>query len=190
MNHTKSIANHSVFHLFFIFGLKMSGKVGPAIFFFLVMYSWCGHEGKVVIWEMTSSILSKREVWSWLTDRQVQIKIICSLSCLWTQVKKDTAGQGYSLVKITNRKWMLTIRLLMYRTPHGTCNDNQPQMTNKFKEWVYFFWVHGEWIVARDKQIAWTAKRFSDDLFFPRYDSFPMNPEKKTLISYIHNASN
>ena len=32
-------------------------------------------------------------------------------------------------------------------------------------------------------QIAWTAKRFSADLFVPRYDSFPMNPEKKTLIS-------
>ena len=53
-----------------------------------------------------------------------------------------------------------------------------------------FFWVHGEWIVARDKQIAWTAKRFSGDLFVPRYDSFPMNPEKKTLIPYIYNASN
>ena len=53
-----------------------------------------------------------------------------------------------------------------------------------------FFWVHGEWIVARDKQIAWTAKRFSADLFVPRYDSFPMNPEKKTLIPYIYNASN
>ena len=53
-----------------------------------------------------------------------------------------------------------------------------------------FFWVHGEWIVARDKQIAWTAKRFSADLFVPRYDSFPMNTEKKTLIPYIYNASN
>ena len=59
-----------------------------------------------------------------------------------------------------------------------------------FKEWVSFFWVHGEWIVARDKQIAWTARRFSADLFVPRYDSFPMNPEKKTLIPYIYNASN
>ena len=53
-----------------------------------------------------------------------------------------------------------------------------------------FFWVHGVWIVARDKQIAWTAKRFSCDLFVPRYDLFPMNPEKKTLIPYIYNASN
>ena len=48
----------------------------------------------------------------------------------------------------------------------------------------------GEWIVARDKQIAWTAKRFSCDLFVPRYDSFPMNPEKNALIPYIYNASN
>ena len=30
----------------------------------------------------------------------------------------------------------------------------------------------------------------SVDLFVPRYDSFPMNPEKKTLIPYIYNASN
>ena len=42
-----------------------------------------------------------------------------------------------------------------------------------------FFWVHGVWIVARDKQIAWTAKRFSCDLFVPRYESYPMNPEKR-----------
>ena len=34
------------------------------------------------------------------------------------------------------------------------------------------------------------ANRFSDDLFVPRYDSFPMNPEKKTLIPYIYNVSN
>ena len=53
-----------------------------------------------------------------------------------------------------------------------------------------FFRVHGVWIVARDKQIAWTAKRFSCDLFVPRYDSYPMNPEKKTLIPYIYNVSN
>ena len=44
---------------------------------------------------------------------------------------------------------------------------------------VFFSGFMGEWIVARDKQIAWTAKRFSCDLFVPRYDSFPMNPEKK-----------
>ena len=60
---------------------------------------------------------------------------------------------------------------------------------NVFKEWVSFFWVHGEWIRARDKQIAWTAERFSDDLFVPRSDSFPMDPENKTLIPYIYNAS-
>ena len=45
-----------------------------------------------------------------------------------------------------------------------------------------FFWVHGEWIVARNKQITREPLRGSRDLFVPRYDSFPMNPEKKTLI--------
>ena len=50
---------------------------------------------------------------------------------------------------------------------------------------VFFPWFVG--FVARDKQIA---KRFSGDMFIPRYDSFPMNQEKKTLIPYIYNASN
>ena len=54
---------------------------------------------------------------------------------------------------------------------------------------VFLFLVHGEWIVARDKQIAWTAN--SGDLFVPRYHSFPMNqPKKKTIIPYIYNVSN
>ena len=44
-----------------------------------------------------------------------------------------------------------------------------------------FFWVHGVWIVARNKQIT-------RDLFVPRYDSYPMNPEKKTLIP-LYNTS-
>ena len=61
-----------------------------------------------------------------------------------------------------------------------------------FKEWVSFFWVHGVWIVARNKQITReplrsaeqtnhprTASRFSGDLFVPRYDSYPMNQEKR-----------
>ena len=47
-----------------------------------------------------------------------------------------------------------------------------------------FFLVHGEWIVARDKQIAWTAKRFSDDLFVPRYDSFP-HEHRKNRHSFL-----
>ena len=53
-----------------------------------------------------------------------------------------------------------------------------------------FFWVHGEWFGACDKLIAWNAKRFLGDLFVPLSDSFPMNPEKKTIIPYIYNASN
>ena len=77
---------------------------------------------------------------------------------------------------------------------HGILHWNQNEMivyhSGHLRNECLFFWVHGEWIVARDKQIAWTAKRFSADLFVPRYDSFPMNPEKKTLIPYIYNASN
>ena len=42
-----------------------------------------------------------------------------------------------------------------------------------------FVWVHGEWIVARNKQIVREPLRGSHDLFVPRYDSFPMNPEKR-----------
>ena len=34
------------------------------------------------------------------------------------------------------------------------------------------------------------AERFSGDLFVSRYDSFPMNPEKRTLIPYIFDVSN
>ena len=50
-----------------------------------------------------------------------------------------------------------------------------------------FFWVHEEWIGARDKQIAWTAKRFSDDLFVPRSYSFPKTPTPKDTNSvYLH----
>ena len=38
------------------------------------------------------------------------------------------------------------------------------------KEGEYFFLVHGELIVARDKQIARTSKRFSGDMYVPRYN--------------------
>ena len=36
------------------------------------------------------------------------------------------------------------------------------------------------------------VKRISGNFFVPHYDSFPMNPEKKTLIPYtcIYNAFN
>ena len=48
-----------------------------------------------------------------------------------------------------------------------------------------FFWVLGVWIVARDKQIAWTAKRFSCDLFVPRYDSYPWTQKKDNHSLYL-----
>ena len=41
----------------------------------------------------------------------------------------------------------------------------------KYKEWVSFFWVHGEWIVARHKQIGREPLRGSRDLFVLRNKS-------------------
>ena len=48
-----------------------------------------------------------------------------------------------------------------------------------------FFWVYGEWIGVRNKQIEVYAF-----VVVQRYDSFPMNLEKTTLIPYIYDASN
>ena len=59
-----------------------------------------------------------------------------------------------------------------------------------FKEWVSFFWVHGEWIGAWDKQIMWTANGSLTIRLFRTPIHSPMNPEKKTLIPYIYNVSN
>ena len=39
------------------------------------------------------------------------------------------------------------------------------------------------------KQYAWIPLRISRSLFIPRSDSFAMNPQKKTLMPYIYNAS-
>ena len=44
----------------------------------------------------------------------------------------------------------------------------------------FFFLAHGEWVGARNKQIAREPLRGSRDIFFPRSDSFPL--KKKTLI--------
>ena len=80
--------------------------------------------------------------------------------------------------------------LLALKTKKGydcgnQCKKSVGTKLSYIKEWESFFWVHWEWIGARDKQIAWTAKRFSDNLFVPRYDSFPMNPEKDTHSLYL-----
>ena len=42
-----------------------------------------------------------------------------------------------------------------------------------------FFWVHGVWIVALNKQITREPLCDSHDLFVPCNDSYPMNPEKR-----------
>ena len=54
--------------------------------------------------------------------------------------------------------------------------------TTWIKEWLSFFLVRGEWIWTRDEQIA---KRFSDNLFVLRSDSFPIIPEKGTHFLYL-----
>ena len=46
------------------------------------------------------------------------------------------------------------------------------------------------WFMGNDKEIARTTKRFFGDLFVPRSDTIPMNPEKKTPIPHFYNASN
>ena len=56
-----------------------------------------------------------------------------------------------------------------------TCDNNI------LKKSVFFLGSLGEWIGARDKQIAWTAKRFSDD--------FPMNPEKRHSLLVLINKN-
>ena len=57
---------------------------------------------------------------------------------------------------------------------------------------VFFFWVHGEWIVARNKQIGREPLRSGSRpiyLFRATIHS-PWTQKKKTLIPYIYNASN
>ena len=44
---------------------------------------------------------------------------------------------------------------------------------------VFFSWFMREWIGAREKQVAWTVKLFSDNLLFRTLTHSPMNPENK-----------
>ena len=55
---------------------------------------------------------------------------------------------------------------------------------------VFFFLGHAEWIRGAGQTNCMAAKRFSDDLFVPRSNSFPLNQDKKALIPYIYNNSN
>ena len=67
------------------------------------------------------------------------------------------------------------------------CNVNRTTWSNVYchgyivylRNECLFFSVHGKWIAVRNKQIAWTAKRFSCDLFVPHCDSFPMTEKKR-----------
>ena len=54
---------------------------------------------------------------------------------------------------------------------------------------VFFFWVHGEWIVARNKQINREPLRGSRDLFVPTLRFIPYEPRKKDNHSLIDKPS-
>ena len=96
------------------------------------------------------------------------------MSVFFSREKEGDLTQSYDKTPYTNRKFE------NQRTTHTNATKNFDYTTIADR-------------LRTDKQIAWTAKRFSDDLFVPRYDSFPMNPDKKALIPYIYilyNVSN
>ena len=95
---------------------------------------------------------------------------------------RSLSGRVILLLHCFSTKWNCDRRRSeFYHALHyiGNAMDNKLSTDRKYLRNECLCWVHGEWIVARDQEIAWTAKRFSDDLFVPRYDSFPMNPEKR-----------
>ena len=134
-----------------------------------------------------------------LTPKHRRIRHYCQgVWVLWRDRKREDVLRSpltKSLTPTENSKSKLTAQK-HHQNLTWNFNDCGPTslpilvyQLGSIKEWVSFFWVDGEWIGARDKKIAWTAKRFSDDLFVPRSDSFPINPEKKTFIPYIYNVS-
>ena len=52
------------------------------------------------------------------------------------------------------------------------------------------FWVHGEWVWARDKQWHEPEAVLGQQFVCSGLQFIPYEPRKKTLIPYIYNASN
>ena len=80
----------------------------------------------------------------------------------------------------------LQFTILLSRFINSMCGSKMKICSTKsryLRNECLFFSVHGIWIAVRNKQIAWTAKRFSCDLFVPHCDSYPMNREKKDTHS-------
>ena len=107
---------------------------------------------------------------------------IAKARCIWLVVVYDNLPWIFLHNGLCVRKAKMPENKISKKFSDGTGAARADEdWAGTFSEWIkcqlrnecLFFWVHGEWIVARDKQIAWTAKRFSDDLFVPRYDSFP-----------------
>ena len=78
--------------------------------------------------------------------------------------------------------WEFWIYIFLWEFKKGSLVGSIVNIRNE----SLFFRVHGEWIVARNKQIGREPLRGSRDLFVPPNDSFPMNPEKRhSFLNYF-----
>ena len=87
--------------------------------------------------------------------------------------------------------WILTVKTCHnYTKKHSLfeyrCDDIMTcwsQCRSQLRNECLFFSVHGIWIAVRNKQIAWTAKRFSCDLFVSALRFISHEPRKKDTHS-------
>ena len=82
-------------------------------------------------------------------------------------------------------KYQVSISQLQYQSFDQWQRDQLAKYDNPMRNERLFSELMGEWIGVRDNQIAWTALRFSDHLFVPSSDSFPINPETRGPKGHI-----
>ena len=113
--------------------------------------------------------------------RSILLKNFSSIPDEQSQQKVRQLGRiTCAVINISNEVkcpllWEFEINNFSRRILERVLVGNIVNIRNEF----LFFWVHGVWIVARNKQITREPLRGSRDLFVPRYDSYPMNPEKR-----------
>ena len=93
------------------------------------------------------------------SDLLRRFELLCNCSTEFNETWQEALSQPKMLLHFGLRQSMIST----------------PSCKFVFKEWVSFFWVHGEWIVARNKPIVREPR---------------MNPDKKTLVPYIYNSTN
>ena len=109
------------------------------------------------------------------------LKKFCSIPDEQSQQKVRRLGRITCAVINTSNEvkcpllWEFWINNFSRRTLERVLVGNIVNIRNE----CLFFWVHWVWIVARNKQITREPLRGSRELFVPRYDSYPMNPEKR-----------